>query len=191
MSLLSAIVLGVAVGFALGGRPQHLMAVRLRWNGLIFLSMTIQLLLFTGLSVVGWLVTVAYLLSLLLGLAWLARNIRVAGIPCVMVGALSNALAIALNGGRMPIEPALLARLRGAGYVRELAEARVTSNSSLADAHTVLPWLTDWIVIPPPFPLPTVLSIGDLVIAAGVVWLIAAGMRRQPAKLAAPSTQAA
>jgi len=43
--------------------------------------------------------------------------------------------------------------------------------------------LTDQILIPPPWPLPTVLSAGDIVIALGVIWLITRGMqppRREP-----------
>jgi hypothetical protein len=177
MSLLSAIVLGLVLGVAFRGHPRHIAALQLRWNLLIFLSLGIQLVLFTGLTITGWLVTIAYLLSGLLALAWLARNLRVPGIACVLVGGGSNFLAIAVNGGRMPVDATLLARTRGADYVRALAAGRVTSNSSLATSHTHLRWLTDLILIPPPWPLPTVLSVGDLLIAAGVVWLIAAAMR--------------
>jgi hypothetical protein len=179
MSLLSAIVVGFGLGLVLGGRPANLMQVRLRWNLLIFASMALQLALFTGLSIPASIVTVAYLVSGGLALAWLGRNLKIAGVPCVFLGGLSNFLAIAANGGRMPVEAALLARSRGIDYVNALAGGRITSNSSLAGGHTQLRWLTDQFLIPPPWPLPTVLSVGDLLIAAGVVWLIAAAMRAQ------------
>jgi hypothetical protein len=179
MSLLSAIVVGFALGLVLGGRPANLMQVRLRWNLLIFASMALQLALFTGLSIPASIVTVAYLVSGGLALAWLGRNVKLAGVPCMFLGGLSNFLAIAANGGRMPVEAGLLARSRGIDYVNALADGRITSNSSLASSHTQLRWLTDQFLIPPPWPLPTVLSIGDLLIAAGVVWLIAAAMRAQ------------
>jgi len=183
MSLLSAILIGVALGVALGGRPRRLGQLPLRWNGLVFGSLAIQLFLFTGLSIPAPAVTVLYLLSGGLVIAWLARNLLIPGIACVMLGGLINFLAIAVKGGRMPVEPNLLAQARGAGYVGALAAGRVTSNSSLADSHTNLRWLTDQILIPPPWPLPTVLSAGDIVIALGVIWLIAKGMqpsRREP-----------
>ena len=183
MSLLSAILIGVALGAALGGRPRRLGQLPLRWNALVFGSLAIQLFLFTGLSIPALAVTVLYLLSGGLVIAWLARNLSIPGIACVMLGGLSNFLAIAVNGGRMPVEPNLLAQARGAGYVSALAAGRVTSNSSLADGHTNLRWLTDQILIPPPWPLPTVLSVGDIVIALGVIWLITKGMqppRREP-----------
>lgn len=178
MSLLSAILVGLALGLALGGRPKNLGHLALRWNVLIFLSLAIQLVLFTGLTVPALVVTVGYLLSGLLSLGWLARNIAIAGIPVVLAGGLSNFLAIAANGGRMPVDASLLTRTRGADFVASLAAGRVTSNSSLADSHTRLRWLTDVILIPPPWPLPTVLSVGDVLIALGVVWLIAAAMNR-------------
>lgn len=177
MSLLSAIVIGLAIGFALGGRPHRLARLRLRWNVLIFLSLALQVVLFTGLTIPGPVVTVVYPLSGLLSLAWLARNLATPGMPCVLSGGLGNMVAIAANGGRMPADANLLARSRGITYVRDLAAGRVTSNSSLADSHTHLRWLTDQFLVPPPWPLPTVLSVGDLLIALGVVWLIAAGMQ--------------
>jgi uncharacterized protein DUF5317 len=177
MSLLSAIGIGLAIGFALGGRPHRLARLRLRWNVLIFLSLALQVVLFTGLTIPGFVVTVVYPLSGLLALAWLARNLAIPGMPCVLTGGLANMVAIAANGGRMPVDANLLARSRGITYVRDLAAGRVTSNSSLADSHTHLRWLTDQFLVPPPWPLPTVLSVGDLLIALGVVWLIAASMR--------------
>ena len=180
MSLLSAIVLGLILGLALRGDPRRLGQLPLRWNALVFASLAIQLVLFTGLTLPRAVVTVLYLLSGALGIAWLIRNLRIPGMVGVLAGGLSNFIAIAANGGRMPIEPGLLAQTRDAAYVRALAAGTVTSNSSLADGHTPLRWLTDQILIPRPWPLPTVLSVGDVIIALGVIWLIAWGMR--PAK---------
>ncbi len=177
MSLLSAIVIGLVVGFALGGRPARLSELPLRWNALVLGSLAIQLLLFTGLAIPATPVTVLYLVSGGLGITWLLRNLRIPGIACVLAGGLSNFLAIALNGGRMPIDPKLLAQTRDAAYVSALAAGRVTSNSILMDSHTRLPWLTDQILIPRPWPLPTVLSAGDILLAVGVIWLIAWGMQ--------------
>jgi len=177
MTLLSALIIGLALGAALGGHPRQLGQLTLRWNVLIFWSLALQLFLFTGASIDPPAVTVLYPLSGGLAIAWLARNLVIPGIACMMVGGLSNFLAIVANGGRMPVEPNLLAQTRGADYVRALAAGLVTSNSSLADSNTHLRWLTDLILIPPPWPLPTVLSVGDVLIALGVIWLIVKAMR--------------
>jgi hypothetical protein len=191
MSLLSAVVVGLALGFLLGGRPAHLSELQLRWNPLIFASLLIQLVLFTGLAVPAPVVTMAYLGSGGLALAWLFRNLMIPGIVWITAGGLSNFVAIAANGGRMPVDPGLLAQTRGAAYVRALAAGQVTSNSSIADHHTRLRWLSDQILIPPPWPLPTVLSVGDVLIALGVIWLIATGMRARAEHSAKHSRKAA
>ena len=81
MSLLSAILIGLALGAALGGRPRRLGQLPLRWNALVFGSLAIQLFLFTGLSIPTQVVTVLYLLSGGLVLAWLARNLSIPGSP--------------------------------------------------------------------------------------------------------------
>src|SRR5207248_11557617 len=118
MSLLSAILIGLALGAALGGRPRRLGQLRLRWNVLVFGSLAIQLFLFTGLSIPAPVVTVLYLLSGGLVIGWLARNLSIPGLACVILGGLSNLVALAVNGRRIPVEPNLLAPASGPRYVR-------------------------------------------------------------------------
>ena len=179
MFLLIAIVVGFAAGMVTGGRPHHLVRVPLRWNGLIFLALSIQVLISTDrLPVPLSLVPSFYVLSNLIALVWLGRNIRVQGIPCVMLGAVSNLAAIVANGGRMPVEGALLL-------------GALPPNRVLATDHTRLVWLSDRFLVPPPFPFPTVFSIGDLLIGLGIAWLIVAGMRPARVPASEPNTSLA
>ncbi|TMD09582.1 MAG: hypothetical protein E6J01_01475 [Chloroflexi bacterium] len=180
MSLLSAIPVGVLAGFLLGGRLSHLERLRLRWWALIVSALAIQVVVFTAVAPVpSGAIPFLYLLSNGLACAWLVRNIRVAGVPCISLGSLSNLAAIALNGGRMPVDQTLLTRSRGAAFALGVAQGRTQTNSVITDAHTRLVWLTDRFLLPPPFPFPVVFSAGDVLIAIGVAWLIAAGMRRR------------
>jgi Family of unknown function (DUF5317) len=189
MFLLVAILVGVAAGLVLGGRPGHLAHLQLRWPGLIFLALVMQVVIFTTwLPVPRSLLPFLYVLSNVIALVWLGRNIRVAGIPCAAIGAGSNLAAILANGGRMPVDGTLLSRARGAAEEAAIASAQSPSNSVLADSHTHLLWLTDRFLLPPPFPFPTVFSIGDLLIGLGVAWLIAAGMRGPRRAVATPPT---
>ena len=179
MFLLVAIVIGFAVGLIWGGRPGNLARLHLRWRGLIFLALVIQVAIFTSWSPVPpALVPILYILSDLIALVWLGRNIRIAGIPCVTLGSISNLAAILANGGRMPVDGSLLSRARGAAAEAAIASGHSATNSVIATGHTRLPWLTDRFLLPPPFPFPTVFSVGDLLIGVGVAWLIAVGMRR-------------
>jgi hypothetical protein len=178
--LLFAAVIGILVGVALGGRFQNLGRLPLRWNVLVFLALALQVLTFTPLNVLPWsLVPALYLLSNGLAAAWVIRNLRVAGMPLIALGALSNLLAIVANGGRMPVDRALLARTRGEAFAEAVAGGRMPTNAVIANSHTHLIWLTDRLALPAPLPAPVVWSVGDLLIAAGVIWLIAAGMRRE------------
>ena len=185
MFLLIAILVGLAAGLLLGGRPGHLVRLHLRWPGLIFLALVMQVAIFTSwLPVPRSLLPFLYVLSNVIALTWLGRNIRVQGIPCVAIGAVSNLAAILANGGRMPVDGSLLSRARGAAAEAAIASGHSPSNSVLLNSHTRLLWLTDRLLLAPPFPFPTVFSIGDLLIGLGVAWLIAAGMR-PPSRLVA------
>lgn len=187
MFLLIAIFVGLAAGFILGGRPGNLAGLHLRWPGLIFLALVMQLAIFTSwLPVPRSLLPFLYVLSNLIAVVWLGRNIRVAGIPCVAIGAVSNLAAILANGGRMPVDGVALSRARGAAAEAAIASGQSPSNSVLADSHTRLLWLTDHFLLAPPFPFANVFSIGDLLIGLGVAWLIAAGMRPPKRVAAAP-----
>ena len=188
MSLLVAAVIGILVGLALGGRLKNLGRLPLRWNALVFAALALQVVTFTPLNFLPWdLVPALYLLSNSLAAAWVLRNLRVAGMPLISLGALSNLLAIAVNGGRMPVDRLLLARTRGQAFADAVAAGRMPTNAVISDSHTRLIWLTDRLVLPPPLPAPVVWSVGDLLIAAGVIWLIAAGMRHEQVRSAQKS----
>ena len=179
MSLLSAVAIGLLIGLITGGRLANLAALRIRWWALVVVGLVIQLLIFTPVLPVphSWL-RPAYVLSDLLALVFVLANVRITGMPAVALGSASNLVAIVANGGSMPVDAHLLSVARGATYARAVAAGQEPTNSVIAGPQTRLGWLTDRILIPPPFPLSTVLSIGDFLIAAGIVWVIVAGMDR-------------
>lgn len=116
-----------------------------------------------------------FLLSHLLLLAFVWRNRRQPGILVVGLGVACNLLVILANGGLMPITPETLARINPGtpldgwplgshyGYSKDII---------LAKGATRLWFLSDVLVLPPPFPWPTAFSVGDLVIAAGIILLL-------------------
>jgi hypothetical protein len=155
---------------------------------LIFLALVIQVAIFTNWSPEPpAFVPILYVFSDLIALVWLGRNIRIAGIPCVALGSVSNLAAILANAGRMPVDGALLTRARGTAAEAAVASGHSATNSVIATGQTRLSWLTDRFLLPPPFPFPTVFSVGDLLIGLGVAWLIAAGMRPPRRAVESPS----
>jgi hypothetical protein len=104
----------------------------------------------------------------------------VRGIPIVGLGVFCNLLVILTNGGLMPIMPETLVRINPGtspeqwlvgfhyGYSKDIILARETTN---------LWGLSDILVLPPPFPWPTAFSLGDLLIALGIVALLQGSVR--------------
>jgi hypothetical protein len=95
---------------------------------------------------------------------FLAANRKLIGMPLIALGVTLNVVAICANGGVMP---AAATALRIAGIDTSGGFA-----NSDAVAHPHLLALGDVIPIPGPWPIGNVMSIGDLLIVAGVMFLM-------------------
>jgi hypothetical protein len=169
--ILYAVVIGLVLGFALGGRLAGLATIRFRWPWLAIGGFAVQLVLFSDAvsAAVGAAGPPIYVASTAAVLVAVIRNIRVPGLALVAVGAASNLVAIVANGGFMPASAGAFAALgRGpnAGY----------TNSAILEAPAFEP-LTDLYALPTWLPFANVFSIGDVLIALGVVLVLVAGMR--------------
>src|SRR5262249_3727040 len=106
--------------------------------------------------------------------AWMAVNIRSStpfmrvGVVAILLGAVSNGVAIAANG-RMPYS---LTAAAAAGLPAEM----VTPKNGPSDRNRRLAFLGDGVPVPP---LGQVVSPGDLLIGLGAAVAIAAAMRRR------------
>ncbi|HET9457461.1 MAG TPA: DUF5317 family protein [Candidatus Limnocylindrales bacterium] len=171
MFLLYAVLLGLLLGFLVGGRPAGLAAIHFRWAWLAILGFAIQVVLFAGPvsdrvgDVLG---PIIYVGSTALVLVAVLRNVRVPGLAIVAAGAASNLTAIVANGGYMPA---------GAAARAEVGQGAITTYSnSKVIANPVLEPLTDVLALPAWLPFTNVFSVGDLLIAIGVVVAIVVPM---------------
>jgi len=90
-----------------------------------------------------------------------------------------NLLVIAANGGFMPISPDTLTRLNPGASPDPWETSTHRHHSKgivLMKAETCFWVLSDILVLPPPFPLPTAFSIGDVFIAGGAFLLLQKAM---------------
>ena len=173
MFILYAIPIGIIAGYLIGGRLDRLSRVRFRWAPLALLGLAVQVALFSDplADVVGDAGPTIYVASTAAVLVAVLRNLDIAGLPIVALGAASNLIAIVANGGYMPADPDALASIGGVapGY----------SNSTVATDPALAP-LTDLFAIPAWVPFANVFSIGDVLLGLGIAITIAAGMRRHP-----------
>jgi hypothetical protein len=141
-----------------------------RWGRLAILALAIQLVLFSPLAAgLGEASRWIYVGSTALVVIVVLANLRLAGLPIVLVGAVSNLVAILANGGSMPASPDALARIGAALHSGP-------TNSVVVD-HPALEPLTDIFAMPAWIPFANVFSIGDVLIGLGVAVAIAAAMR--------------
>lgn len=110
---------------------------------------------------------------LLLVFAWFNR--RHTAFWILGCGLLLNFLVITLNGGLMPISPETVDRVVGrpTGWHQRIGRRLGgTKDIVLPAAETRLPWLADRLVTPQWWPQRSAFSVGDVVIAIGVFWLL-------------------
>jgi hypothetical protein len=170
--MLSAIPIGIVLGYLLGGKLDGLLRLRFRWAVLAVGGLLVQVVLFSPLGdrLAGDLGPAIYVASTAAVLIALLRNIRMAGMPVAAVGSFSNLLAISANGGAMP---ASAEALEAAGF-----DGPGEHTNSVVLANPAFQPLTDIFAIPAGIPLANVFSVGDVLIGVGVAIAIVAAMRR-------------
>jgi len=163
MLLLIVLLLCVLTVPLAGGRLVELTELRFRWPGLAVGALLTQVVIISllpgglqGLHQAVHLGTYA-----LLGwFVWLNR--RIPGLLIIGLGGLLNAIAIAANDGVMP---ATRSALETAGIEQPAGEF---ANSTVV-AHPHLQFLGDIFAIPASWPASNVFSVGDILIALGVL----------------------
>jgi hypothetical protein len=156
------ILVALIAALATGGSLQELARTRFQRLEIIVIGLILQL----GVTFLPgeFFEERGYLLILIASVAaaaFMFFNRNLPGMMLAAIGLALNVLAISLNQG-MPVS---LEAIEIAGAPEFAAEGEHT----LLDDSTKLPWLTD--VVPIPI-AGTVLSVGDLFLAAGLAWLV-------------------
>ncbi|MGH2555123.1 MAG: DUF5317 domain-containing protein [Actinomycetota bacterium] len=158
------VVLAVVTVPLTGGRLLALGEVRVGWAWTLPAALAAQILV---VSVAPGAPTPIpeglHLGSYVLAGAFLAANVRnIPGLWLMSLGGALNVLAIAVNRGTMPASAGALV---SAGL--DVAEVGFANSAAVPGAR--LAWLGDVFAIPEGWPLSNVFSIGDVVLAVGVV----------------------
>ncbi|MEP7033448.1 MAG: DUF5317 domain-containing protein [Actinomycetota bacterium] len=171
----AVILLAFLLGYVFGGRVRRFEQLHLRWSWLAVAGLALQFVpLPDGATGTDLVVRTAVLsCSYVLLLVFAALNIRLAGVPLVFAGLALNLLVIASNGG-MPVSRGALESSGQGDVLQVLIDEGAAKHHLLTDDDVLTP-LAD--VIPVGGPIKQVVSLGDVFVYAGVVWLIVAVMR--------------
>ena len=183
MILAAAILGAVLIGLVRGGSLRQLAYLPLRWAWVALLAFGLQIYLIYFPEPVNEgilsprVIVLMFSYGLLFAIVW--QNRALPGIRLIGLGFLCNFAVMLLNGGYMPITAEALAQV---GHSRNIlspepgARVRATKDIVLPRDQTIAWWLSDIWVLPPPFPIPSVFSLGDVFIALGAFQLIQNGM---------------
>ena len=171
MVLAIPIVVAVALGLLCGGSLRQLSNLTLRRVELFYLAVAVQLVAFPF-AFLPWatgdqLGRALWLGSYALLCCGALVNVRITGVPIVAAGMVSNIAAVVVNGGHMPVLPQAL---------RDAGKSYLVHFNSAADSAPGLPWLVDRWAVPQWLHVGNVFSVGDVVIAIGVLVLVFAAM---------------
>ncbi|MCA1824836.1 MAG: DUF5317 domain-containing protein [Mycobacteriales bacterium] len=178
MTVVVLVVIGaVIVGLVRGGSFRTLSMLRLRGWGLIIAAAGAQaagaFAGVLGLAAPETLYVIGMVVSAALVTGFVIYNRFLPGMPMVAAGFLLNALVVAANGA-MPVSLDAAAR---AGVAVSNVYDGIDAKHRVLGASTRLRALSD--VVPVPLPYGSnVVSVGDIVLSAGIGVLVASGMRR-------------
>jgi Family of unknown function (DUF5317) len=172
MVFVDVVVVALVLGKLLGGRVGTLAEAPIKWTGLAFAAIALQVAAFpSGVfpwQTPGWAARALWLVSYALLVAVLLRNFRLRGTPIVAAGLVCNVVAILANGGLMPVRASALAAVHRDYSVH---------NNSIQLVRPHLAALVDRWAVPSWIPLGNVYSVGDVLIALGIIIAVVTAMR--------------
>ncbi|GAB4116783.1 MAG: hypothetical protein Kow00103_12900 [Candidatus Caldatribacteriota bacterium] len=171
MLYLYLLIFSIAVGIIRKGKYQNLTQISLQKVELILAAFLIQaILIFLASRQINLIIhygNFLFIFSYLILLIAVWYNYELKGMNLIFLGVLLNFLVILFNGGHMPVLMESLNRVGLENFARSLQEGDSITHI-LINNKTLFKFLADVIPLPPPFPDPSVISIGDFLMFCGV-----------------------
>lgn len=183
MIVLWGIVIGVVVGFIRGGNLENLGSIRFRALWLVFAALGLQFLIFPtpwwSVPAIVQTSAIPHVLSYVMLATFLVLNRSIPSIWIIVTGGLMNIAVIVANRGYMPTNTDNLAKSGNPEVAKVLSETPGTTvgNVIAMSDTTRLNLLADRFYLPQWVPFGTSFSIGDFVLAIGMVLLITRCMK--------------
>lgn len=166
-------ILSLLIAKLRGGQLKNIENVEVKGWYLLFISAFIQLYISLGKAynlpygekVVSEYFFILIIISYMLMIITILMNKKKNYMRIFLIGIILNFIVIAGNGGKMPVS------LGGIGSIKEeslLPEREFDIKHIGVNENTRFVYLSDIILIPRPYPLPKILSIGDVFLILGI-----------------------
>lgn len=177
--LIETLVISVLLAFYLYRGEKNFNSISVKGIYLVFISSLIELVCiyilknnFYGLSetVIRYTLHIEVLVYIFL-LIFIYLNINIKGMKIILFGTILNFIAVTSNLGYMPVDGQILLDRGFLNSYNELKEGLVFAHN-IINSNTNYVYLVDIINIPPPYPFPKSISLGDVILDIGVFILV-------------------
>lgn len=174
-----AVLIGMFIGGFRGGRLSNIIDMNIRGWYLILVSLLLSFspIFLRNFENVGSTPVFLMFLSMVIILIVLILNLDKKGVWLILLGGLLNVGIMAFHSFKMPV---VISGLESAG-MSSLYEGIIDGtiiNYVAQDASGLIQYLSKFIIIPRPYPIARILSIGDILMTVGVLRLIIGEMAR-------------
>lgn len=176
------IIVSILIGLLRKGNLSNLSQISLKRIELLILASLIQAgLVFFGTRKVKFILdysSYAMIFSYIVLILAVWYNKELKGMKIIALGIIFNFAVIVVNGGHMPVLLSSLYRVGLNDFALVLKEGTYVTHTLITE-KTLFRFLADVIPLSPPFPDPSVVSVGDFLMFYGVFSLIQNAMLKK------------
>jgi hypothetical protein len=180
MILSLAVIIGLAATIIRARMKKRTLTLPpIHFEGLVFIAVIPQILIFyvprVSKVVPETIIPYIQMISMVGLIVFVGLNIKKKGFVLLGAGLVSNFLAIATNGGWMPISVKTLNRLNPEVPIESWKVGErlaLTKDRILSPEHTNLGFLTDAFSLPSWIRYKFAFSLGDILISAGIIYIL-------------------
>lgn len=176
------IIISITIGLLRKGKLSSLSQISLKRTELLLLAFLIQAgLIFLGSRKIEFVLNyssyaLAFSYVVLLIAVWYNKKLK--GMKIIALGIAFNFMVIVANGGHMPVLLSSLYKVGLDDFALVLKEGTYVTHTLITE-KTLFRFLADVIPLSPPFPDPSVVSVGDFLMFYGVFSLIQNAMLKK------------
>lgn len=173
------LIIGILIGGFQSGRLSNITDMNIRGWYLILLSLILSLMpvFLSGIEALANIQVYILFISMILILCVVILNLDKKGVWLILIGGLFNIGIMVFNSFQMPV---MMNGLETAGLTAltdGITDGSIV-NYVASEASGIMIAFTKFIPVPKPYPLPKILSIGDVLMSIGLLLMIVGEMKR-------------